>query len=134
MKNIEAGKENSPLEASIEHNSRILDRDLSVFMGIESVGGNAGTVELDGQKYACGAATLWVDRASAEILMIANVQRVPLSVEQEAVEITLRVAFDRNKQKFFKIVETIGLEQLDQSLHMALEQSISNWNDKQKTQ
>ncbi len=117
-----------PETAIVEHNVGMLNRDMQDLLSLESIGGNAGTVEIAGKTYPCGAANGYANRETGEIVIFNNVQDVPEEIVESNAEFTLRVALDFAGGKFIKIVDFFGSNNFSVKGRLAIEAAISKWN------
>lgn len=97
----------------------------------ESLGGNAGRVNLGGRCYSCAAANGYADPTSGRILAFGNVQDVRSDVKAGNAEFTLKVAF--GGMRFFRIVQLFAKNEPDSTplspnAREVLEESVRRWN------
>ncbi len=95
-------------------------------LGVESWGGNAGTVVLDGREYSCAAARGYADPASGKILTFGNPQDVPEDSRGGSAEFLFRVA--AGLLLGTHIVECSAGEPFTANAREMLHESMRQWN------
>jgi hypothetical protein len=114
------------------HNLSQMNGPMARLLRNESLGGNAGRVNLAGRSYSCAAARGYADPRTGRIIAFGNVQDVPPETRGATAEFTLKVAF--GGLRFFRIVEFLvdGRDEgtpLSLDARDVLEESIRRWND-----
>jgi len=123
----------------IEHNLTMMDEDMQKLLNTESIGGNAGVVEIDGKKHSAAGANGYEKPENGEIMMFGNFQDIKdRSITEDNAKFTLRVAMDRperiktkNFRGFFKIVDVYlekNMNPLSPEGEENLRESIKRWN------
>jgi len=129
--------EESPEELNmilLHHNYNMMNGEMRKLLLGESIGGNAGRVEINGEKYSCAGANCYIDPETGEIIAFGNFQDVSPDILDRSVEVTFRVAvdfrgeFSRFHGGFFKIVETYGLQGLNPVARRMVEESVEEYN------
>ena len=118
----------APETTVVEHNVRMLNRDMLDLIWLESIGGNAGTVEIAGKTYPCGGANGFANRETGKIVIFNNVQDVPEEIVENNAEFTLRVAVDLEGNKLIKIVDFFDSDNFSAKGKLAIEAAINKWN------
>ena len=115
-----------------EHNSQMLNHDMLRLLEAESIGGNAGSIEIDGKKYSCAAANGFANPDTGEIIMFGNIQDIPRDIVKNNIGFTLRVAMDWQKGGFFKIVHFFvsshDKKEFSTEGKLVIESAINKWN------
>ena len=138
LENIKPNKSESlPNEAVVAHNLEMLNRDMINLLNVESIGGNAGTADIDGKKYSCGTANGYANPQTGQIIVFDNIQDIrDKKIIEENAGFTLRVAINWQAGKFVKIVdfftERYGKIKLSDQATLAIEIAINRWNAEQK--
>ncbi len=118
-------------EEIIEQNLRLMNAEMQSLA--ESVGGNAGSVKIDGKRYPCRANNIYVNPENGEIVAVGNFQDVPEAKRNGAAEITLReaIGFDIKDPRagFLRIVEILGKEKLSAEGVRSLEEAVRRYNE-----
>lgn len=119
----------------LEHNLKMLNKEMLAFINQESFGGNAGSVEIDGKRYPCAGANGYADPRTGEIKIFGNIQNIPKDIARENVAFSLRVAMDFKNGEFMKIIGFFGAENFSPQGKNVIESAINQWNEehKQKT-
>jgi hypothetical protein len=117
---------------AVIHNLSQMNRPMIRLLRTESLGGNAGCVNLGGRYYSCAAAHGYADPRSGRIVAFGNVQDVPPETREGNAEFTLKAAF--GGLRFFRIVQLFandagGLTPLSPDAREVLEESVRRWND-----
>lgn len=111
-------------------NISMLNRDMKSLLLRESFGGNAGSIEINGERYSCAGANGYADPDTGEIIIFANIQNISdRSIIDNKTSFSLRVAIDSNG-KFFKIVDFVEIsdKRLSPKGMITLNNCIDNWN------
>ncbi len=118
-------------EKIVEHNLRMLKKDMHQVLNSESIGGNAGSIEVEGKRYPCVATNGYVDSKTGEIVAFGNFQNIDKETVKNSAEITLRISFFDGKIVDFFGKEKISQEGL-QNIEKAIEQYNIDWQSKSK--
>lgn len=119
----------------IQHNINMLREDMMELLMGESIGGNAGTVEIDGKEYTCAGANGFANRKTGEILIFENFQNVPEKIRESAVPFLLKVAIvgkdlsqvnPRNDNP--RVVSFLNKENFSDVGRKAIQQAIDKYN------
>lgn len=95
-------------------------------LGVESWGGNAGTIVIDGREYSCAVARGYADPESGKILTFGNPQDVPENQRQGYAEFLFRVA--AGLLLGTHIVECSAGEPFTAEARKTLQNSMRHWN------
>ncbi len=95
-------------------------------LAVESWGGNAGHVVVDGRQYSCAVARGYADPASGKILIFGNPQDVPEGSRQGSAEFLFRAAAGMMLDTH--IVECSAGEPFTVAAREVLEESMRRWN------
>ncbi len=125
MENLKRDYEQNSKEI-VQHNLKMLEKDILELLRRESMGGNAGAVEIDGKKYSCAAANGYANQETGKIAAFGNIQDIDEEVLKNNLKFTLRVAFGQNR--FFKIVNFHRNERLGQEALINIEKAIEEYN------
>jgi len=120
-------------ETVINRNLEMLNQDMINLLNTESIGGNAGTVDIGGKKYSCGGANGYANPETGEIIVFDNIQDIRnKKIIEENVDFTLRVAMDWQTGQFIKIVNfmvtTYNKNKLSDKAKLTIEAAINRWN------
>lgn len=78
----------------VKHNLKMLFDDMEKLLLEESIGGNAGSIEIDGKKYPCAVANGYVSQTTGEIVVFGNIQDIKNpEILKNNLGITLRSLF-----------------------------------------
>ncbi|PIS05511.1 MAG: hypothetical protein COT81_00655 [Candidatus Buchananbacteria bacterium CG10_big_fil_rev_8_21_14_0_10_42_9] len=117
-------------EGIIASNFDKMNTEMFKLLHSESFGGNAGSVEIDGEKYPCAAANGYADAENGQIIEFGNYL-------DENAAFTLRVAIELSRdggrgKGFFRIVETIFKGKFSERAEKNLRSSVERWNNETK--
>ena len=116
-------------ERIISHNLDEMRSDMMRLLTVESIGGNAGFVEIGGRKLPCAAARGFADGETGEIITFGNYQNIPKNIRNTYTEFILRIAVDlRRKNPFYRIVESSAGASFTSRARKLLEESVQRWN------
>lgn len=123
----------NPDQAIIDHNLQMLNKDMVNFLSTESIGGNAGSIEINGKKYNCGAANGYADPETGKIIVFDNIQNIrDRKIVEDNIDFTLLVAMDWQIGEFVKIVNFFigryNKRTLSDRGRLAIEAAINKWN------
>lgn len=125
-----------PDEQVIQNNINKLKVDMIRLLMTESLGGNAGTVQIDGKEYTCAGANGFANRETGEILIFENYQNVPAEIRESAEPFLLKVAIvgkdlspvnPRNNNP--KVVNFLNKENFSKIGKQAIEEAIDQFNE-----
>ena len=89
----------------IAWNLQMMKTGMVKHLSSESIGGNAATITIEGKRYSCAAANMYVDKTTGKILIFGNIQDIDESIKDNSanVECGLHVAcnFDRRYREIF---------------------------------
>jgi hypothetical protein len=140
----------------ISHNLAMIEEDGKELAGGESIGGNAGGINIDGKYYHCRALNGRADIRTGKILLFDNPQNIPLEIIEMGTEFTLREAVNfippdellelfnsrpdksQDAETFFKnfggkqskIVNFFGADMFSERGRKNIEAAISLYNEK----
>ena len=116
-------------ERIISHNLGEMRSSMMRLLTIESIGGNAGFVEIGGRKLPCAAARGFADGETGEIMAFGNFQNIPKKIRNTYPEFIFRIAVDlRRRNSFYRIVESsFGAAFTSRATRM-LQESVERWN------
>lgn len=122
-------------ERIVEKNLEKLNTEMMQLLMNESIGGNAGTMAIDGEEYVCGAANGYADRESGEIYIFENYQNVPVELRDNGQHFTLIAAVvgkhlekvnDNNDKP--RIVNFIEKDKFSERAQLSLQEAIDRFN------
>ena len=118
-------------DPAVMHNLVQMNGPMIRLLKNESLGGNAGRVNLGGRFYSCAAARGYADPGSGRIVAFGNIQDVEPGVRAGNAEFAFKVAF--GGLRFFRIVQLFakpdqGSTPLSPDAREVLEESVQKWN------
>jgi len=127
-------------EAVVRDNVRLMDTAMVGLLMTESIGGNAGSVVIDGKRYPAAGANAMVNRFSGKITGFGNM--LPPARSGTEAPIIFRVAMDMHRENgFFRITDVLPGSRraatrpgshrddvLDTHAVDVLQRSIDQWN------
>lgn len=118
----------------VAHNLNMLNKDMVKLLLIESIGGNADSVEIEGKRYLCGGANGYANKNNGEIIIFGNIQDVGKNTKDNTdnSDFTLRVALDSKSAGFFKIVDFFESENFTKEGKQNIEIAIKQYNAMRK--
>jgi hypothetical protein len=119
-------------DGAVLHNLSQMNGSMMRLLRNESLGGNAGRVNLGGRYYSCAAAHGYADPLSGRIVAFGNVQDIPLQKREGNAEFIMKAAF--GGLRFFRIVQFLAngggaSPELSPGARDVLEESVQQWND-----
>lgn len=138
----------------VSHNLEMMEEPMNDLAQDESVGGNAGSVNIDGESFNCVALNGYADKETGKILAFGNSQHIPPAISSIGIEFTFReaqigpremaAAFNNRADKtqdvntFFanykgrekKIVDFFGAKQFSERGRNNIEAAIHIYNEK----
>ncbi len=92
-------------EDVVASNLALMRTKMIKHLNTESIGGNAGSVEIDGKCYSCAAANMYVDCATGRILVFGNIQNIDSRIKEDGAnaDCGLHVAYSFD-WGFFRIL------------------------------
>ena len=125
--------ESLPDKKIVAHNLGMLNVDMINLLMSESIGGNAGAVEINGKRYRCGGANGYANPETGEIVVFDNIQNIrDRRIVEENIDFVLRVAIDWKIGRFIKIVDfhvrDHNTRQLADKGKLVIETAIKEWN------
>lgn len=127
--NIELNKQENLQENEVivrKNIAKINTQMIDLLMN-ESLGGNAGRVEIDGHRFNCGGANGFLDPETGEISIFGNVQNVPEEQRQDKVGFVFRVAVDK-KFSPFRILDVFYNQTISDEAKNVIGDCIKKWN------
>lgn len=114
----------------LAHNLRMLNNDLMNFLSTESMGGNAGKVNIDGKDYPCSGARGYIDGKTSKIVCFGNFQDLDKEIVENNLEFILKVAtiFEPGVPAKAVIVDSSPIGQLSATNLEAITNAISEFN------
>src|SRR3989338_5608370 len=96
----------SPLEANadiVAHNLQMMEEDMQILAGNESMGGNAGSLIIEGKPCSCSGLNGYADRETGRILAFGNPQNIPQEIKNKSVGFTFREASNLDLKKMTEL-------------------------------
>ncbi len=127
--------ETSPEEIDMilqRRNYNLMNKEMIRLLSNESMGGNAGSIQIEGKNYSCSGANLYVDSETGEIVVFGNSQDLDPKLMEGKNLVTFKVAFDLKTSfhnGFFRIVKTYGLENLSPQARVMIESCVEQYNE-----
>ena len=116
-------------ESILEHNLDEMRSSMMRLLTVESIGGNAGIIDIGGKKYPCAAARGFADGQSGEIIAFGNYQNIPRKIRNTYAEFIFRIAVDlQRRNPFFRIVEYSAGASFTSKAKKMLQESVERWN------
>ena len=116
-------------ERIISHNLGEMRSSMMRLLTVESIGGNAGFVEIGGRKLPCAAARGYADGETGEIMAFGNYQDLSKKIRNAYAEFIFRIAVDlRRRNPFYRIVETSAGAPFTSKAKRMLQESVERWN------
>jgi hypothetical protein len=116
-------------ERILAHNLDEMRSPMMRLLTVESIGGNAGFVEINGRKIPCAAARGFADAQSGEIIDFGNFQNIPGKTRNAYPEFIFRIAVDlRRRNPFYRIVESSFDASFTAKARKLLQESVERWN------
>lgn len=116
-------------ESILSHNLVEMRSSMMHLLTDESIGGNAGKMDIGGRTFSCAAARGFADAESGKIIAFGNYQDIPENIRGAYPEFIFRMAVDfERRNPFFRIVEcSAGTSFTSQGKKM-LQESMERWN------
>lgn len=116
-------------ERIIAHNLDQMRSPMMRLLTVESIGGNAGFVEINGRKIPCAAARGFADGQTGKIIDFGNFQNIPKKIRNTYPEFIFRIAVDlRRRNPFYRIVESSFDASFTSKAKKLLQESVERWN------
>ena len=116
-------------ENILSHNLDEMRSSMMRLLTVESIGGNAGIIDIGGRKYPCAAARGFADGESGEIIIFGNYQNIPKKIRNTYAEFIFRIAVDLERRNpFFRIVEWSAGASFTSKARKMLQESVERWN------
>jgi len=116
-------------ERIISHNLDEMRSSMMRLLTVESIGGNAGFVEIEGRKLPCAAARGFADGQTGKIIDFGNFQNIPKKIRTTYPEFIFRVAVDLGRRNpFYRIVESSFDASFTSKARKLLQESVERWN------
>lgn len=117
------------VERIIAHNLDEMRTSMMRLLTVESIGGNAGFVEIGGRKIPCAAARGFADGETGKIIDFGNFQNIPRKIRNTYPEFIFRIAVDlRRRNPFYRIVESSFDASFTSKARKLLQESVERWN------
>jgi hypothetical protein len=113
-------------ESILAHNLGEMNASMTRLLNVESWGGNAGHVVVDGRQYSCAVARGYADPQSGKILIFGNPQDVPENLRHDSAEFLFRAA--AGLMLGTHLVECSAGEPFTAAARAVLEESMRRWN------
>ncbi len=107
----------------VEHNLKMLKEDMWELLKEESMGGNAGSIEVNGKRYPCAAANGYANSKTGEIIIFGNIQDIDQKIVKSNSHITLRIEMFESK-----IIDFFGKEKISEEGRVNIEKAIEEYN------
>ena len=116
-------------QSILSHNLAEMHSSMMRLLSVESVGGNAGTIDLGGRKFSCAAARGYAEAASGKIIAFGNPQDIPENIRNSYPEFVFRIAVDFERgNPFSRIVECSADNSFTAKGKKMLQESMERWN------
>ncbi len=136
MEKFEEEQHRESLEEIIERNLLMMGDPLDQLRSSESLGGNAGSVVIDGKKYSCCGLNGYADKDSGEIIAFGNSQDVPREIIDRHRPFTFREAYNLSgiirgdhQGKRLKIISVFGVDSFSEKAKSVLGESVRRYNE-----
>jgi hypothetical protein len=122
-------------EIVVQKNLKKMNGEMMELLMSESIGGNAGTVEVDGKEYVCAAANGYADRETGEIYIFENYQNIPENIKDKQQHFLFRVAIvgkylesvNTNNDRP-RIIDFIEKERFSERGRLSIQEAIDRFN------
>ncbi len=117
----------------VSHNLKMMETDMQKLSDNESVGGNAGTITIQGKMCSCMGLNGYADRNTGEILAFGNFQDIPSEIRKKGIEFTFRKAIYTDMKTFTggqKIIDFFGAERFSDKGRENINIAINSYNAK----
>ena len=126
--NPRALPENSE-EAILSHNLLQMRSSMMRVLMDESMGGNAGTVQIGGKPFSCAAARGFADASSGKIMAFGNYQDVPESIRSVYPQFVFRIAVGFEPGNLLlRVLECSSGDSFSSQAKVMLERTMERWN------
>lgn len=116
-------------EAIKKHNIDEMNSSMLKLLSSESIGGNAGTVKIEGNQYFAAGANGYIDGQTGKIMVFGNIQNLDKEIVSKNVSFTIKVAMGiRGGKAFYKITDIAIDSGVSDQAKKNLKSSISEWN------
>jgi len=89
----------------VAHNLTMLNNDMVELIVGESIGGNAGTVEINGIEYACAGANGIAESETGKITAFGNIQNIDKAELKNNARFIMKIALGSSKKKLGTIAD-----------------------------
>ena len=128
ISNTHALPENTE-EGILSHNLAQMRSSMMRLLMEESVGGNAGTIEMNGKPFSCAAARGFADAHSGKIVAFGNYQDVPENIRSVYPEFVFRIVVGVGQgSPLLRIIECSSGDSFSSKAKAMLEKSVELWN------
>ena len=116
-------------EGILSHNLLQMRSSMTRVLMDESVGGNAGTIEMGGKLFSCAAARGFADAHSGKIMAFGNYQDVPENIRSVYPDFVFRIAVGFGQgNPSLRIIECYSDGSLSPQAKAMLEKTMERWN------
>lgn len=110
----------------IQHNIKMMNTEMKQVLMTESIGGNAGEIEIEGKICPCAGANGYMNE-TGKILAFGNVQYLDESITRNNLHFIIKVAYS----PVFTILKIVSVDIYGKGSELAsriLNQSVDEWN------
>jgi len=116
-------------EGILSHNLLQMRSSMMRVLMDESVGGNAGTIEMGGKPFSCAAARGFADAHSGKIIAFGNYQDVPENIRSLYPEFVFRIVVGFGQgNPLSRIIECFSAGSFSSKAKAMLEKTMERWN------
>ena len=131
----ELNLEQNDQQRIINNNLLSMKTNMRELLFKESIGGNAGKVEIDDKVWPCCAANGYADKETGEILVFGNTQDVSPDIYQNpkngsiVIKLAVNMRPKNQEDSFFKIVDFIREEGFSVEAIYRVNRAIAKYNE-----
>jgi len=120
----------------VSHNLAMMEKDMKQLSIEESIGGNAGSVIIEGKSYDCAGLNGYADKQTGMILAFGNFQDISPEIIGRGIKfsfieaINLEMLLVGSKKKVSKIVEFLNANEFSEKGRKNIEAAIHAYNAK----
>ena len=115
-------------EAILSHNLLQMRSSMTRVLMDESVGGNAGTIEMGGKRFSCAAVRGFADAHSGKIIAFGNYQDVPANIRSVYPEFVFRIVVGFGQgNRLLRIIESYSDGSFSSQAKAMLEKTIDHF-------
>lgn len=126
-------REDGVNKETVSHNLKMMEEQMSDLALEESMGGNAGGVNINGENFSCRGLNGYADKETGRILVFGNIQDISKEILKAGTSFTFREAVslrvNSNGQEK-KIVDFLGSNQFSEKGRRNIEAAIGIYNKK----